>query len=66
MKVKHIFTVVREQDIPEEDLKDEFEAFAPILDETGEFLYGRAWGREKISVTMHYSKDGSTWTEYTA
>jgi Neuraminidase (sialidase) len=62
LKVRHIYTVVRESTILARELNEEIEFFQGAMkDETGEYLYGGG-GFEEISIAMHVSKDnGKTW-----
>jgi len=40
-KIRHVYTVVREREIPEKDLEEDIRFFERAMtDETGEFLYG--------------------------
>ncbi len=60
MKIRHIYTVVREFSIEEKDLDEEIESFGGIEDKAGEYLYGGV-GPEKIKVVMEVSRDGKEW-----
>lgn len=53
MKIKHIYTVVREYEIDPEELDSEREFFCgAITDEPGEYLYSGSSAKETITVEM--------------
>ncbi len=60
MKIRHIYTVIREFLIEESELSDKKESFNHVKDEAGEFLYGGSCGEEIIKVRME-KKSGKNW-----
>lgn len=63
MKVRLIFTVIREFETPEnrEELKG---TLAHVQDEAGEFLYGGSNHEESIGVTMMVKpRNRSEWSQ---
>ncbi len=50
MKIKHIYIVTREFDVPEEEVQKEIDYFRAISDESGEYLYGGCCMEEEIEV----------------
>jgi hypothetical protein len=53
MKIRHIYTVIREYEIGADDLKEEIDFFnGSIIDASGEFLYSGTSGKETITVKM--------------
>lgn len=65
IKVRFIYTLVREDEIDNEELPDVIDFFKGAMhDETEEYLYGGASLAEKVSVRMEISRDdGKTWEE---
>ena len=53
MKVKHIYTVVREFEIDRSEKEEEIEFFkGAMTDEAGEYLYGGSSTHETITIKM--------------
>lgn len=68
MKVRYVYTVVREMPLElltQEDLAEEMESFRGISDEPGEYLYGGGGGAETVSVELQGSGGGNTWRKLT-
>lgn len=61
MKIRHVYTVIREFEIEDNELKKEKEFFRGVQDESGEYLYSGTGGDEKIEVKMQKSVDGKRW-----
>ena len=59
IKIRHVYTVVREREVLVEDLPDEVEFMGALHDETGEYLYGGG-GDETITVVLQ-KQDGKKW-----
>lgn len=60
MKIRHVYTVVREFSIREEEIGGEIEAFKGLKDEAGEYLYDGSVENEKTDVKMQIF-DGKEW-----
>lgn len=61
MKIREIYTVTRETEI--DNLEEERGHLLHILDETGEFLYGRSCGEESLSVKFQIY-DNNEWQDF--
>lgn len=60
MKIRHVYTVVREFTTKKKELKDEIDSFRGVEDEAGEYLYGGSAESEKIDVKLQ-AFDGKEW-----
>ena len=59
IKIRHVYTVVREREVLVEDLPQEISDMRGISDEAGEYLYG---GANDDSITVILQKqDGKKW-----
>lgn len=59
MKIRHIYTVIRESEITTNLLKEDIKFFKGAMqDDTGEYLYGGPLGHEEITVSMEIFKKG--------
>lgn len=64
MKIREIYTVVREHDKdPEYSLEDIKDHCLYVLDEAGEFLYGGSCGEESLSVKFQID-NGNGWEDF--
>lgn len=62
MKIRYIYTVVREFSTTKKELKEEINSFRGVEDEAGEYLYGGSCGNETIQVKMQVF-DNDKWTD---
>jgi hypothetical protein len=60
MRTRIVYTVIRNASDPD-SIGEAKEAFAHIVDEVGEFLYGGMGGDEQISAVLQVSEDGVVW-----
>jgi len=64
MKIREIYTVIREYTHHENDLMDDIKShYLFVSDETGEFLYGGGGGEEELSVEFQID-DGTGWKDF--
>ena len=62
MKIRHIYTVVRENNIKPSQLRKERENLLHMQDEKGEFLYDFA-GEETIEVKLQVKCSDGEWKD---
>jgi hypothetical protein len=63
MKIREIYTVIREHTYHESDLVEDIKSHCVfVMDETGEFLYGGG-GDEELSVEFQID-DGAGWKDF--